>query len=185
MRGSSLLAAILLLASPRTLPADGSRPAAAGATLGTVFHPGDVAGGRVRQPNGPFELLLFPLDHGADYIGIVHDDTLAIGDTAWAPDRRFWQDREWCADVTALAWAPDGRHLYVSTGGALGSGAVSRLDLVARRVSRIWPNDRTSTAEQGLGRATEIVGIDLARRILRVRYVAARGRDPILVEVGL
>lgn len=57
----------------------------------------------------------------------------------WYVNDRLWQEAEWATDVNSFVWSADLRLLYVATSGIYGSGAVYRLDLVARTTTKILP----------------------------------------------
>src|SRR5260370_20917304 len=122
------------------------------------------------RAGGPFAVFLFCADALGSNIGVIntvpgagpgrivlpHPKTW----DKWDVTRRFWQETEWAADVTSFAWSPDLKSLYVGTMEIYGDGALYRLDLVTRTVTRLIPN---ATAPRSTGKgyhSAEITGIN-------------------------
>ncbi len=90
--------------------------------------------GLSRQPgNGPFAVMVFCDDAAGTHIGVI---CYAAGSRCeegpWTLDGRFWQEGAWADDVTAFAWDPNGKCLYVSTAEVYGAGDVFVLNLPTR-----------------------------------------------------
>jgi hypothetical protein len=62
-------------------------------------------------------------------------------------DKRFWQDSRWANDVTAFAWDPNGKCLYVSTSEIYGDGGLFALDLQNRRFTSVSPAGLSATKD--------------------------------------
>jgi hypothetical protein len=75
--------------------------------------------------------MLFCDDAAGSHLGVVCYEPGCQG-VPWTLSNRFWQEEPWAVDVTAFAWDPNGRCLYVSTSGIYGSGDVFALSLPER-----------------------------------------------------
>ena len=106
------------------------------------------------QPNdGPFSVFLFCDDAAGSHIGVILTKPGAGPGNIelthpkkwdkWYTYDRFWQDRNWAADVHSFAWSPDLKYLYVATNYVYGNGGFYRLDLVQREVTLLIPSERT------------------------------------------
>ena len=135
--------------------------------------------GLYQQPNGgPFSVFLFCDDAGGVNIGVINTSggagpgRIELGPTKewskWRVNDRFWQEPAWATDITSFAWSPDLKSLYVGTSEIYGTGALYKLDLVARKFAILIPDCRSSSKRAC---STEIVDID-------------RGTGIISVEVG-
>jgi len=99
--------------------------------------------GLVFQPNGPFAVMLFCEDALGDHIGIIYYRYMEVPrEGKWRLTDRFWQHKEWGANVTALAWDNTGKFLIVTTSSIYGSGGVYCLDLMNRKATKLFPQTR-------------------------------------------
>jgi hypothetical protein len=110
----------------------GSAPIRDSAPVGT--YPKVCKHGLYQQPKGgPFAAMVFCDDAVGSHLGVVcYAPGSQCDERPWSLDNRFWQDTAWANDVTAFAWDPSGRCLYVSTDEIYGAGDVFVLDLVKR-----------------------------------------------------
>lgn len=127
----------------------------------------------------PYALIVFCDDAlgrslGLSYFGAM--PTPRIG--GWELADRFWQERDWALDATAFVWSRDGSHLYVSTSGVYGSGAIFSLDPLRRTYKRLHP---TSTVPDGA--VYTIEELDHERRMLIARREVDGGEQRIQVPV--
>src|ERR1700694_129004 len=75
--------------------------------------PKDCCGMRtLRQPAGPFAVLLYREDALGNYLAVVYADPIGAPSTSglqrWTLDDRYWHDPIWGASVTAYRWSIDG-----------------------------------------------------------------------------
>jgi hypothetical protein len=129
-----------------------------------------------RQPNGPFAVIAFCEDALGSYVAVVcykpgacekaeyPDGTIRFA--GWSYQSRTWQQDPWTSDVTALAWSPDGKYLYVSTSEIYGSGALYLLNLEERTFRQLLPTGET-VSDNNPGDGYEITAIDADGHHLR------------------
>jgi hypothetical protein len=109
-----------------------------------------IAGLHSQPAGGPFAVFVFCDDALGANIAVINISPGAGPGTIrldgprkdwnfWHVNDRVWQEASWATDVTSFAWSSDLRLLYVATSGIYGSGAVYRLDLVARKAEKIFP----------------------------------------------
>ncbi|MDR3431349.1 MAG: hypothetical protein P4L95_05490 [Rouxiella aceris] len=101
------------------------------------------------QPHGPFAVIAFCEDALGAYIAVacynpgvckkseLPDKTIRFD--GWSFQSRTWQQDPWTSDVTAFAWSPDGKYLYVSTSEIYGSGGLYALNLEKRTFRQLLP----------------------------------------------
>jgi hypothetical protein len=105
--------------------------------------PEECKHGLLFQPNGPFAVMLFCEDALGDHIGVIYYTPMRdLHEGKWSLTDRFWQNRDWGADVTALAWDNTGKYLIVTTSSIYGSGAVYCLDLMNRKATKLFPQPK-------------------------------------------
>lgn len=93
------------------------------------------------DPTRSSGVLVFFDDGAGTSIGVVATESnwQQFGNKGWEPHNRFWQESDWCRDVTGFAWSEDGRYLFVATCDIYGTGKMYQLDLHRRKVATIFP----------------------------------------------
>src|ERR1700676_973030 len=86
-------------------------------------------GGLHAQPGGPFGVYVFCDDALGTNIAVFYPQLGEPRYEKWTLTRRFWQDGQWSADVSALGWVPGRNLLVVATSAIYGTGAVYLLNL--------------------------------------------------------
>jgi hypothetical protein len=123
----------------------------------------------IKQPNGPFAVMLFDEYAQGKHIGIIYYDQMGSPmDGKWWISERFWQSREWGSDVTSICWSPNGKYLYVGTSRVYGDGGVFRLDLRQKTADRIYPKISIKGSDI---LSTEILNINRQQDKLAIRVV--------------
>ncbi len=94
-------------------------------------------------------VMVFCDDAMGTTIGVVATDLPKSNDleAGWLQERRFWQEKAWCINVTSLGWSEDGRYLFVATSDIYGSGEIYQLDIKKRRAAVIFPMKMDATLE--------------------------------------
>lgn len=121
------------------------------------------------QPHGPFAVIAFCEDALGAYIAVAcynpgvcekseYPDKTTRFD-GWSFQSRIWQQDPWTSDVTAFAWSPDGKYLYVSTSEIYGSGALYALNLEKRTFRQLLPTGGIASGNRP-GESYEISAID-------------------------
>ena len=103
----------------------------------------------IPDPTKRSGVMVFRDDALGTTIGVVATDLPKSNDleAGWLQERRFWQEKAWCINVTSLGWSEDGRYLFVATSDIYGSGNIYQLDLEKRRAAVIFPVKRDATLE--------------------------------------
>jgi hypothetical protein len=108
-----------------------------------------ISGLHPQPADGPFAVFVFCDDALGANIAVINISPGAgpgairlVGPRKewnhWNVSDRIWQEASWATDVTSFAWSSDLCLLYVATSGTYGTGAVYRLDLVARVATKIF-----------------------------------------------
>lgn len=110
----------------------------------------------LRQPAGPFAVLLYREDALGNYLAVVYADPIgapgASGFERWTLNDRYWYDPIWGSDVMAYRWSTDGKSLLVATSEIYGSGGVFKLNLIERRSMQLLPKKKkVSGSDPGPG----------------------------------
>jgi hypothetical protein len=133
----------------------------------------------IKQPNGPFAVMLFDESAQGIHIGVIyHDQMHNPMDGNWWISERFWQSREWGSDVKNICWSPDGKYLYVATSRVYGDGGVFRLNLRQKTAQRIYPRTTVENADMLF---TEIVNISEQQSKITIRVVRERKPSELVI----
>jgi hypothetical protein len=123
----------------------------------------------IKQPNGPFAVMLFDEFALGKHIGVIYYDQMGSPmDEKWWISERFWQSREWGSDVKSICWSPNGRYLYVATSRVYGDGGVFRLNLRLKTAERVYP--KTGIKDSDI-LSTEILNINQQQSRLTIRVI--------------
>jgi hypothetical protein len=103
----------------------------------------------ISDPTKRSGVMVFCDDTLGTTIGVVATDLPKSNDleAGWRQERRFWQEKAWCINVTSLGWSEDGRFLFVATSDTYGSGNVYQLNIEKRLAAVIFPVKRDATLE--------------------------------------
>ncbi len=128
------------------------------------------------QPNGAFAVIVFCEDALGTSLAVVcydagkYDRLLDVksGEAmGWEIADRVCQQAPWAADVTSIAWSPNGKFLYVASSEPYGAGGLFQLDLDRRAATQILPkNVKVTLSEPGPGYM--IAGLSEDGKTLRV-----------------
>ncbi len=121
----------------------------------------------IKQPNGPFAVMLFNESAQGIHIGVIYYDQMGIPmDGNWWISERFLHSREWGSDVKSICWSPNGKYLYVATSRVYGDGGVFRLNLRLKTAERIYPKANIKNSDILF---TEILNINQQQSELKIR----------------
>lgn len=115
-----------------------------------------------RQPQGRYALHVFcDAQPPRTTIGLVR--LAPVGQDAWAPLTRFWQEAPWSLGVGAFAWDTKADVLYVVVDPRGEDGGIYRLDLAARTFAKFFSLDDVATSLLDWHREhSDVVGHELA-----------------------
>jgi len=118
------------------------------------------------QPyEGPFSVFIFCDDGGGTNIGIIHNQK---GAHHWKLHDRFWQEKEWAADITSFMWAFKSTYAYVATEAIYGNGGIFGLNLESRTYEEIILKGLGKIDRTNFEHSTEIESYDIDNRIMKV-----------------
>jgi hypothetical protein len=135
----------------------------------------------IKQPNGPFAVMLFNEFALGSHIGIIYYQQMAnpaVG--KWWISERFWQDKPWRDCVTSFAWSHDGRHLYVGTSEVYGDGGSFKINLFNKSYTRLYPKEEQDL--KGIS-STEILKIDTSKNRAVVEVTLADYQTVEIVNI--
>ncbi|UCH22779.1 MAG: hypothetical protein JSU83_06080 [Deltaproteobacteria bacterium] len=132
-----------------------------------------------QQPNGgPYSVFVFCDDAGGTNIGIILTEPGAgpgkleipgpIKMWYWHTYDRFWQERQWAADITSFAWSPSFKYAYVATSFIYGDGGIFKLDLINRKAHEIILIESSSYDRKSYEHGSVIKSIDLDKKKLKI-----------------
>jgi hypothetical protein len=112
------------------------------------------------DPTRSSGVIVFFDDGAGTSIGVVATESSweQFDEKGWELHNRFWQEADWCRDVTGFAWSEDGRYLFVATCDIYGSGNVYQLNLKKRQATVIFPREADASVA-GHCRSTHIEAI--------------------------
>ncbi len=151
-----------------------------------LWNIGHNRGELIKQPNGPFEVMIFDHDAQGCYMGIVYYKIRDNGtvDAIWKFSKCFWQEESWCADINSFAWSIDGKYLYVGTSEIYGDGSLFELDLYNKKARSIFPQEKDlKTWKEREYLTTKIKDIDIQRNIITVEVDT--GKEKLLKEIKM
>lgn len=135
------------------------------------------------DPTRSSGVLVFFDDGAGTSIGVVAaDSSWEQFEKGWELHNRFWQEADWCRDVTGFAWSEDGRYLFVATCDIYGGGNVYQLNLKKRQTAVIFPRE-TDAAVAGHCRSTHIEAIGKDSIVVSARDYCED--DKVLAQVEL
>ena len=130
-----------------------------------MLGPDGCRPGQHRQPGGTSVATVSCEKEGGATLAV------AAGDAS-----EPWQAAPWAAGVTSLAWAPDGKRLFVGTSDVHGAGGFFELDVGARTARQLMPaGDAVSAAQPGPGYV--ITTIDVEKQVLRYQVAPVTADD--------
>jgi len=140
----------------------------------------------IKQPNGPFEVMIFDHDAQGCYMGVVYYKIKDNGpvDATWKFSNCFWQEESWCADINSFAWSIDGEYLYVGTSEIYGNGRLFELDLYNKKARPIFPEEKDLKSwEEREYLMTEIKDINIQKNTIIVEVKT--GKETIQKEIKM
>ena len=102
------------------------------------FKPDQKVPRLIKQPNGPFAVMVFEEYALGVHIGVIYFEQMGNPlDGKWWISERFWDDRNWGSDITSLYWSPDSKFLFIGTSQNYGDGGLFRLNLIEKKYTKI------------------------------------------------
>ncbi|MBN1254180.1 MAG: hypothetical protein JXA50_02800 [Deltaproteobacteria bacterium] len=137
----------------------------------------------IKQPNGPFAVMVFQEYALGVHIGIIYYDQMGNPlDGKWWISERFWDDRNWGSDITSLCWGSDGKFLYVGTSQIYGDGGLFRINLFEKQYTRIYPESAKTPPNISM---TEIISVNRTERKMKVKVFQNDFATERIVEIPL